>query len=412
MKQAFKEWININRKRILQNLMSFIEINTVTPNEDQAFSFINSYISQIDFSVEKQPLFEELQAHPLFINNEFTVVNSNRYNIKVRDTKSKKSKGKKVLFNVHIDVVPETKDFKNAFKPLIKDNYLYGRGACDTKNNLIMLIEAIRFLKDNNIKIQKNIEMDLVIEEEVSGNGTLSAILQDFDADVIIVMEPTNLTVFRGHRGCVTANIDIKGKSVHMGSIDEGVNAIECAVKVMKSLKNFESKLLEDSKKEDAFSIWEKPLQINIGKIIGGEWPGSVPENCKFTCNIGFLPNYSLAEIKDEIIKVCKSTGDKWTDANVAVKFAGLKNSAYVVDKEDNNLKNLIASLKSNGKEQNDCFGWRVSCDAHLYNTLTKKPTLIFGSGCLSDAHSAHERVEIGEFELGILVLASYLSKP
>src|SRR5699024_8950243 len=125
-----------------------------------------------------------------------------------------------------------------------KDGFMYGRGACDTKNNLIMLVEAIRFLNDNNIPMQKNVELDLVIEEEVSGNGTISSIMHGIDVDTVIVMEPTDLKVYRGHRGCITANFEIKGKSVHMGSNQTGINAIECGYHLIKRLKVYEAYLL------------------------------------------------------------------------------------------------------------------------------------------------------------------------
>ncbi|ADV93490.1 ArgE/DapE family deacylase [Bacillus subtilis] len=410
MKMKFKEWFYQNEDRIISNLFSYLSIDTSSPHEHRALNFIRDYLNEVGFIIEKQHLHKDLELHSAFVKTNQSVINSERFNIKAFKY-SKNNSLKSVLFNIHIDVVPATVDFPHAFSPYIKNSYIYGRGACDTKSNLIMLIEAIRFLQENNIKINKEIAIDLVIEEEVSSNGTISSILHGVEADSIIVMEPTNLLVYRGHRGCITANITVKGKAVHMGSKEAGVNAIESAYNIVNRLKCLELELLEEAKNNQAFSIWDMPVQINIGKINGGEWAGSVPEYCELICNIGFLPNYSIEDIKEKITKVCRDTNDDWTNNNVCIKFEGLKNSAYLIEKNDPNVVSLMNSLNRNGIKQQESYGWCVSCDAHLYQRFTGIPTLIFGAGDLSDAHSAHEKIDIAELQKGILILADYLSK-
>lgn len=412
MKELFARWISINRNRIINSFVDFLKINTITPNEADAYPFIKDYLNEIRFNVEKQFLHKGLKEHQSFTNHPLSYITPERFNIKARDRCKIGNRRKKVLFNIHFDVVPETEDFKSAFKPYLEDGFIYGRGACDTKNNLIMLVEAIRFLNDNNIKIQKEIEIDLVIEEEVSGSGTLSSIMHGIDADLVIDMEPTNLLLYRGHRGIITTTIDVKGKSVHMGSDETGVNAIECSFHIIESLKQLENEMLSEALENKDFSIWKKPLQINIGKIFGGEWPGSVPEKCTIVSNIGFLPNYTIDQIKSKIINTCKNTKNDWTNRNNVIVFNGLHNSAYIVNESDSNIGEIISTLNKYGINQSESFGWRVSCDAYLYYTLLNIPTFIFGSGDLNDAHSAHEKVNLSELELGMLVLADYLSKP
>jgi len=412
MKEIFENWILINRKRILENFSNLLEINTTSPDEALAYPFLKNYFHDINFQTEKQFFQEDLKNHPLFTNPPTYKATKDRFNIKVINKSKAEPGSKKVLFNVHIDVVPETGDFPNAFNPNFKDGYIIARGACDTKNNIIMIAEAIRFLKENNIKIQKEVEIVLAIEEEISGNGTLSSILHGVNSDLVIVMEPTSLLVYRGHRGCITATIEINGKSVHMGSDETGINAIECSYYTMNSLKELELQMLKEANNNKDFSIWKKPLQINFGKIFGGDWPGSVAERCTLVSNIGFLPDYSLDEMKNIITNTCLGTKDDWTNKNTMVKFDGLQNDAYIIDSTDDNIKAILDSLNKNGVDQKESYGWRVSCDAYLYHKLLKVPTIIFGSGDLSNAHSAHEKVALREIEKGILIMADYLSRP
>ncbi|MBT9429856.1 MULTISPECIES: peptidase dimerization domain-containing protein [Symbiopectobacterium] len=70
-----------------------------------------------------------------------------------------------------------------------------------------------------------------------------------------MVFEPTNLDVHNGHRGCLTTELDIQGKSVHMGSDLTGVSAIKRAADVIKSLEQLEGSMLKEASKDGAFNL-------------------------------------------------------------------------------------------------------------------------------------------------------------
>lgn len=408
MVKLFDEWYSGNEINIIKNLKEYLSIDTSSPNEEKAFIFLNRYLNSIDFEVTKIYIDPTLKNHELYTYHPNSIINKERFNIKAVDRKNNNKDSLKVLFNSHIDVVPKSSDFLRAFKPEVQNGYLYGRGACDTKNNLIMLVEAIRFLRDNNLPIKKEIEIDLVIEEEITGNGTLAA-LQDYSSpDFIVVLEPTNLNVYRGHRGVITTQIDIYGKSVHMGSDLTGESAIENAIKIIELLKYLEQKLLNIAHKNNGFKCWEKPVQVNIGKIKGGEWAGSVPEKCTILANIGFTDEFSIKNIKQEITSFIK---ENCGSINVEIGYPELRNAAYLIDENNIHMNEFLNSV--NGvisEKQEKTYGWRVSCDAHYYHELLSKPTIIFGCGDLKDAHSSHERIKLEELKDGIQILANYLS--
>ena len=59
-------------------------------------------------------------------------------------------KGRSLILNGHIDVVPEGPHemwARNPFEPAIKDGWMYGRGAGDMKAGLILNVFALRALK-------------------------------------------------------------------------------------------------------------------------------------------------------------------------------------------------------------------------------------------------------------------------
>jgi len=43
--------------------------------------------------------------------------------------------------------------------------------------------------------------------------------------------------------------------------------------------------------------------------------------------------------------------------------------------------------------------GWVASCDARLFNKIGKMPVIVFGPGCLDDAHSNNEKIKIEDIK-------------
>lgn len=409
MDKLFEKWYLKEETNIIQKFTEYLSIDSSSPKEADAYNYLYEYLTSVDFDVTKEYLNANLEEHELYTYHKDSKIDRSRFNIKAKD-KNYNGNLLKILFNSHIDVVPSSHEFENAFNPIIKDGYLYGRGACDTKNNLIMLIEAIRFVKENKLPLKKAIEIDLVIEEEITGNGTLSAVMNnEFPPDFVIVLEPTNLNVFRGHRGVITTCIEVNGKPVHMGSDLTGESAIENAIKIIEILKLLEAKLLKIAKENAGFNCWDKPVQVNVGKIIGGEWAGSVPEKCALIVNVGFTNEFSIKSIQHEIESFIR---ESCGNMDIEVSFPELKNEAFLIEENNVYLKDFLKIVSGSSSIQSvETYGWRVSCDAHYYNSLLQKPTIIFGCGDLTDAHSSHERINLEEFKRGIQILAKYLTE-
>lgn len=405
----FYNWYQLNENRIHSILKTLIDINTTTPYEEKAYDYLFEYLNSANFEVRFEPLHEKLKSNASFTDHPNTQLSGNRKNIrgKLRDINNHEIT---TLINTHFDVVPETIDFPDAFISKEKEGYIIGRGACDTKNNIIMCVEAIRFLLENNIQFSRNIYLDLVIEEEIGGNGTLSTIMHGITADEVINLEPTDLDFYRGHRGCLTFEIEVNGKAVHMGGDTTGQNAIILAFEIITELQKLEKRLLREAKLNKDFNKWSKPLQMNIGKIVGGEWSGSVPEKCVITGDLGFLPTYSIEEIKFLIEQCCISTGNPWIAGNYKLRFNGLQNDAYIISEHTALVKNFKKTLSRHGRKAKKSFGWKVSCDARHFNKSLGLPVIIFGSGSLNDAHSAQEKINTKELKAGCHILADYFS--
>ncbi|MCB9641002.1 MAG: M20/M25/M40 family metallo-hydrolase [Myxococcales bacterium] len=85
-----------------------------------------------------------------------------------------KSKGKPCLFLAHNDVVPIEKGTESVWKMppfggIVKDGYLWGRGALDDKGSVFGILEAVEWLLGKGFQPQHTVYLGFGHDEEVGG---------------------------------------------------------------------------------------------------------------------------------------------------------------------------------------------------------------------------------------------------
>ena len=319
------------------------------------------------------------------------------------------NKGNTLILNTHSDTVPAS-NWEKAFIPEEKDGYIYGRGACDAKGQIATIYLILLTLEKLNIKIKGKLIVEIVIEEEIGVYGTLSLIRQGYKGDAVIVLEPTELKITPSNRGAVWFKLELFGKSVHMGKIWEGINAIEKFCYLYTKLKDFERRLIEESKNVPLFEKFKQPVQLNFGVIKGEGWPSMVCGKVEVEGGIGFLPNKTLDEIKNEFEDVIKNCGDEWIVSNYKLSFPKLHNDSYSIPVDHILVKTMVNSCKE-AEIMPIVEGFIASCDARLFNKVGKMPVIVFGAGTLEDAHSDHEKIKIEDIKKGSEVILRTILK-
>jgi len=320
-----------------------------------------------------------------------------------------KNEGNVLILNTHSDTVPAS-NWEKAFFPEEKDGYIFGRGACDAKGQIATIYLILLTLKKMDIEIKGKLIVEIVIEEEIGGNGTLSLIKQGYKGDAVIVLEPTELKITPANRGAVWFKLELFGKSVHMGKIWEGVNAIEKFFYLYTKLKDFERKLIEESKNFPLFERFKQPVQLNFGVIKGEGWPSMVCGKVEVEGGIGFLPNKTLDGIKSEFEDVIKNCGDEWIVSNYKLSFPKLHNDSYSIPRD-----HILVKTMENACKEAEVIpvveGFIASCDARLFNKVGKMPVVVFGPGSLDDAHSDNEKIKIYDIKKGCEIILRTILK-
>ena len=161
--------------------------------------------------------------------------------------------GKKVIaIDGHIDTVDLGNRENWSFDPLsgeVKDGFVHGRGSVDQKGGPAAFVTAGKILKEIGLTNDATIYcIGSVMEEDCDGLCWKYIVEEDhLKPDCVIVTEPTNLNIYRGHRGRMEIEVSFYGVSAHGSAPERGKNAIYMASKAALEIEKLNERLDTDS---------------------------------------------------------------------------------------------------------------------------------------------------------------------
>lgn len=218
--------------------------------------------------------------------------------------------GKTILFEGHTDVVSAGDFSQWTYNPfggeIVKVNgkeRIYGRGACDTKQNLAAAVYAAKAIKDSNEKFKGNILLCIPCDEEGLMLGIKSFIkngwADNVNAAVICEPEEKNLCIFQ--KGALRIKINFYGKMAH-GCMPLSGNCPNWAVgKViceLRKLETFEKYRLGRHEYLGYPSITPTMIQTPIN---GVSQINVIPSDAYVTLDIRTVPGQEHEGIKRQI---------------------------------------------------------------------------------------------------------------
>ncbi len=125
----------------------------------------------------------------------------------------------------HSDTV-SAEGMSKGFSGEIKENAIWGRGACDDKGPLAVALSTLAGLQQQNIKLAYDVTFAATVDEECTMAGA-AALANTFGPwDLCIGLEPTELRLINAHKGVHRCKISTRGRAVHSSAPEQGQNAI------------------------------------------------------------------------------------------------------------------------------------------------------------------------------------------
>jgi acetylornithine deacetylase/succinyl-diaminopimelate desuccinylase-like protein len=194
-------------------------------NEARCFRIIKDELAKLEGEGRFHPVRSSIQNHPSYSLLHFTKTAERPQGLGFKETYEGRHnfvfkilpkgghnpKGRSLALNAHIDVVAPY------FPPAVKDGTVLGRGACDDKGGVAVMIRTAQLLdgliKEGLTRLNRQVAFMFVIEEETGGNGSLS-LAMDRDLrklyDSVMVIECCGLKIYPANRGAVWYRADLK----------------------------------------------------------------------------------------------------------------------------------------------------------------------------------------------------------
>jgi putative selenium metabolism hydrolase len=161
-------------------------------------------------------------------------------------------KGKTVIaFDAHIDTVDVGNPALWSFDPFagqVHDGKVWGRGAADQKGGMAAMLAAGRIIKELGLAADATLLFTgTVMEEDCDGLCWQHLIREEgLRPDVCVITEPTGLRVYRGQRGRMEIEAEVRGRSAHGSAPERGDNAITKMAPLVLEIARLNERLVAD----------------------------------------------------------------------------------------------------------------------------------------------------------------------
>jgi putative selenium metabolism hydrolase len=226
-----------------------------------------------------------------------------------------------IMFDGHIDCVGVADRSAWRFDPFagkLEDGKVWGRGAVDELPGVVCAAYGTRLLKERGVPAGiKVVLVASVLEEDCDGLPLQHLIEQEgVRPDVVVLGEPTNLDVYRGHRGRMSVEIVTKGVSAHGAHCERGVNAVYTMSPIVADIEALNTRLGTDD------FLGKGTITVSWIDCTSASF-NAVPDRCRIVLDrrltVGETPEKALAELRalphlgDAEIRVLEWQGNGWT---------------------------------------------------------------------------------------------------
>ena len=303
-----------------------------------------------------------------------------------------------IAFSGHMDVVPVAGQpwDTDPFVMTERNGLLYGRGTCDMKGYLACVLALVPEMLRR--KLNQPLYIVFSYDEEVGCTG-VKPMIAEFGKTlpkpgVVLVGEPTLMTVVDAHKGGYRFRTEITGQAAHSSKPQLGASAIFAAADLAMELRRIEERF----KARTFNKRFDPPYSsISIGSIAGGVAHNIIPPACTFNWGIRALPGLDIPALVKEF--------DDYAQNVVLPPMRAVSEDCAIVTTPTGVLPAFTSgdsspatSLALRLMEQNETFAVAYGTEASHFQAAGSS-SVVCGPGSIDQAHQANEFVAIAELE-------------
>ena len=316
-----------------------------------------------------------------------------------------------LVLSGHTDVVPV--DGQNwsypPFALTAQDGKVYGRGTCDMKGFIAVVLSLIPGLVGQ--KLAKPLHLAFSYDEEVGCCGAVGLLediqLRELKPEFCLVGEPTSLAVVTAHKGINVYRVRLLGKASHSSLTNLGCNAIDYAAELIVAIRQMANQLRARGEQDADYDVPYSTMSTNL--ITGGIGTNIVPEQCEFYFELRNLPHLSPPQILQPIHEFIQTDLLPRMQAEFSAAEIEITPIAQVPGLqagENQEFADLV-------KQVVDCYSINkvaYATEAGLFQACNI-PTIVCGPGSIEQAHRPDEFVSLVQLELCSQLLEAVIQK-
>lgn len=309
-----------------------------------------------------------------------------------------------LLYDSHIDTVGIGDPSQWAWDPFagkIEDGMLYARGALDEKGSTPGMVYGMAIARDLGLLDGYTAYYLGNIEEWCDGVGCQAFVeWEGVRPDFVVIGEPTQMQVYRGHKGRLELEVICKGKSAHAASNYMGDNAIYKMLPVIDAIDKMGASL-----RTHEFLGQGRITVTRVESISPSD--NAVPDECRIFIDrrvtFGDTKESVIAEIEAVIppehhadfrIEELLYTEPSHTGAVFAYEKYF---PAWALDENDPFVLAGLATCKALWGSDKPAGKWDFSTNGNYWRGKAGIPAIGFGPGNEIYAHGVNEHVPLDE---------------
>jgi len=314
-------------------------------------------------------------------------------------------RGPKRALQAHLDTVDIDGMEIPPFEPSVKEGRLYGRGSADTKGPMTAMLTALLRAKAKGTPLNGDWFFIATCDEELGGAGAKCLMQQGFRCDGIIVAEPTELKLIDAHKGVERYLVQVTGKATHSAYPELGINAISALSELIVQLNTLTAEEANLFKTSHAIG----PLTISVGTIQGGDQVNRVPQYA--SAEIDFRLPPELPE--GSVLKILKQSADLISQRFPGIQINWEQSQHYppLHPQPDSAFSQDLQKLAAHHLGNSSFEQVRYATDAGFFAS-EGVPSIVFGPGSISEAHTARESIDLKSMEDAAHFLEKIITDP
>jgi len=210
--------------------------------------------------------------------------------------------GRSLILNCHLDINPEGDASEWTYPPFSGHidsarNKIFGRGAMDDKAGVAICLGLMRVICEQHLQLDGDLIFQFVLEDEITGNGTLLCLEGGHVADAAMILDGTRPDrAIDQHAGNMEFCIGLKGRAASVSVSHLGANAAEMLARTLLVLHDRVQVLNET--RQPPWTEFPSPYQFVIHAISADAPRFSVPVDASARCFVTFPPPTTITDMR------------------------------------------------------------------------------------------------------------------